>query len=110
LGSSSLMEGERFSNTSDMKEYLEDSGHPGRLRRDRQKLSEKDRMEEFMFLGLRMTAGISEKDFLDTFGREIHTVYGSVIRKYVEGGFLGEEKGRLYLTRKGISVSNPILV
>ena len=66
-------------------------------------------MEEFMFLGLRMTAGISEKDFLDTFGREIHTVYGSVIRKYVEGGFLGEEKGRLYLTRKGISVSNPIL-
>ena len=109
LGSSSLMEGERFSNTSDMKEYLEDSGHPGRLRRDRQKLSEKDRMEEFMFLGLRMTAGISEKDFLDTFGREIHTVYGSVIRKYVEGGFLGEEKGRLYLTRKGISVSNPIL-
>lgn len=109
LGSSSLMEGERFSNTSDMKEYLEDSGHPGRLRRDRQKLSEKDRMEEFMFLGLRMTAGISEKDFLDTFGREIHTVYGSVIRKYVEGGFLGEEKGRVYLTRKGISVSNPIL-
>lgn len=109
LGSSSLMEGERFSNTSDMKEYLEDSGHPGRLRRDRQKLSEKDRMEEFMFLGLRMTAGISEKDFLDTFGREIHTVYGPVIRKYVEGGFLGEEKGRLYLTRKGISVSNPIL-
>ena len=109
LGSSSLMEGERFSNTSDMKEYLEDSGHPGRLRRDRQKLSEKDRMEEFMFLGLRMTAGISEKDFLDTFGREIHAVYGPVIRKYVEGGFLGEEKGRLYLTRKGISVSNPIL-
>lgn len=109
LGSSSLMEGERFSNTSDMKEYLEDSGHPGRLRRDRQKLSEKDRMEEFMFLGLRMTAGISEKGFLDTFGREIHAVYGPVIRKYVEGGFLGEEKGRLYLTRKGISVSNPIL-
>ena len=109
LGSASLMEGERFSNTSVMEEYLADSGRPGKLRRDRQKLSEKDRIEEFMFLGLRMTEGIREKEFQDTFGRRIHTVYGPVIRKYVEGGFLAEEKGRLYLTRKGISVSNPIL-
>lgn len=109
LGSASLMDGERFSNTSYMEEYLADSGHPERLRRDRQKLSVKDRMEEFMFLGLRMTAGISEKDFRDIFGEEIHTIYGPVIRKYTESGFLMEEQGRLYLTRKGISVSNPIL-
>ena len=36
-------------------------------------------MEEFMFLGLRMVRGISEKNFYEDFGEKIMDVYGSVI-------------------------------
>ena len=39
-------------------------------------------MEEFMFLGLRMTQGISTAEFEEKFGKEIHAVYGGVLKKY----------------------------
>ena len=39
-------------------------------------------MEEFMFLGLRMTLGISTAEFEEQFGEEIHAVYGGVMKKY----------------------------
>lgn len=109
LGSASLMGGRRFSNTRNMEEYLRDSSSPEKLRRDEELLDRQAQMEEFMFLGLRMTEGISEAEFSETFGCGIRQVYGEVISRYVSGGFLREENGRLMLTRAGISVSNPIL-
>lgn len=39
-------------------------------------LTEKNKMEEFMFLGLRMTKGVSETEFMSRFHRSIHEVYG----------------------------------
>lgn len=66
-------------------------------------------MEEFMFLGLRMTQGISTAEFEEKFGKEIHAVYGGVLKKYEAMHLLQEHGGRLALTRDGISVSNVIL-
>lgn len=66
-------------------------------------------MEEFMFLGLRMTQGISTAEFEEKFGKEIHAVYGGVLKKYEAMHLLQEHSGRLALTRDGISVSNVIL-
>lgn len=60
LGASSLYGENRFSNTRDMQEYLGFSGNTERIRKDVLKLSLKDQIEEFMYLGLRMTEGISE--------------------------------------------------
>ena len=55
LGAASLIGNVRFTNTTDMQEYLEKSGVPEWIRKDREALTEKDEMAEFMFLGLRMT-------------------------------------------------------
>ena len=63
LGAASLIGNERFTNTRDMQEYLENSGGPERIRKDREVLTEKDEMAEFMFLGLRMTEGVSKAEF-----------------------------------------------
>ena len=71
--------------------------------------SRQDAMEEFMFLGLRMTQGISTAEFEEKFGEEIHAVYGGVLKKYEAMHLLQEHSGRLVLTRDGISVSNVIL-
>ncbi|HBR78480.1 MAG TPA: coproporphyrinogen III oxidase, partial [Lachnospiraceae bacterium] len=43
------------------------------------------------------------------FGKEIHAVYGGVLKKYEAMHLLQEHSGRLALTRDGISVSNVIL-
>ena len=71
LGAASLVGRERFTNTSDMSEYLENSGNLEKIRTDRETLTREDEMGEFMFLGLRMTKGVSKKDFQEYF-RNFH--------------------------------------
>ncbi len=41
---------ERFSNTSDMQEYLKNSSAPEKIRKNRELLTREDEMAEFMFL------------------------------------------------------------
>lgn len=69
----------------------------------------KDEMEEFMFLGLRLIRGISKKEFKERFGVAIESVYGRVIEKYKESELLIEKEDRLFLSDKGIDVSNVIM-
>ncbi len=108
LGSASLVNEVRFSNTSNMKLYLEESGDFSRIRVDMQKLSVSEQMEEFMFLGLRMLEGVSKLEFCNKFGKTLDNVYGDVIKRYVDLGFLVWRENNLHLTRAGISVSNQI--
>lgn len=109
LGASSLYEGRRFSNTRDMQEYLGFSGDSERIRKDITELSLNDQIEEFMYLGFRMTEGISEIDFEQKFGQKLENIYGSVLKKYKETGFLEKVGTNWRFTRKGIHVSNHIL-
>lgn len=66
-------------------------------------------MEEYMFLGLRMIQGVSADSFERYFGHSIYDVYGPVIEKYKESGHLVDDHGLIYLTNKGLDVSNTIL-
>ena len=74
-----------------------------------QKLSNKDMMEEFMFLGLRMTEGVSEKKFKMDFGRNIDAVYGEVIEKLEKQHLLERKEGRIKLTDRGVDISNYVM-
>ena len=47
-------------------------------------------MEEFMFLGLRLTRGISRREFQKYFNVPIGHVYGEVLKKMEERKFLAE--------------------
>lgn len=109
LGASSFVGEKRFRNTEKMEEYLQYSGCPGRIRRDIVRLTLKEREEEFMYLGLRMTEGIREEEFKRQFGTDLKTVYGEVLEKYRHMGFLEKNGDFWRLTRKGIHVSNWIL-
>ena len=59
LGSSSYMDGVRFHNTTDFNTYV----NQGAYVEDREELSVQAKMEEFMFLGLRVIAGVSGTEF-----------------------------------------------
>ena len=109
LGASSLYGKERFANTADMKKYLENSRNPEKIREKEPSLTREDEMAEFMFLGLRMTKGISKADFQKYFGCTIESVYGEVLEKYESMGLLLEQDGRIFLSREGIHVSNSIM-
>lgn len=109
LGASSLYGGMRFSNTHQMREYLKESRNPDQIRKDVTVLSRNEQIEEFMFLGLRMTEGISEKKFEENFDVRLMDIYGDILQKYEETGFMEHIETKWRLTRKGIHVSNHIL-
>lgn len=105
LGSSSLVEDERFGNTTDLEDYIKGNYEKQNIT----KLTRQEQMEEFMFLGLRMMEGISREEFKDCFGTEPEGVYGDVLASLYKEGLLHQEAGRIYLTEEGISLSNYVM-
>ena len=125
LGSSSYMDGVRFHNTTNLNTYVNQCAYV----EDREELSVQAKMEEFMFLGLRVMAGVSGTEFEKRFGKTMEDVYGDVLRKHEEEGLLRIERKearkedhkeaaaaepaigktnieKVMLTTKGVDVSN----
>ena len=109
LGAASLLGDRRFSNTADMQEYVRYSSRPEKIRKEVQQLTDEEQMEEFMFLGLRMTRGVSIPEFERLFGCSIWQEYGKVLDKYLKMEMLCQEGHRIFLSREGIHVSNVIM-
>ncbi len=110
LGAASYRGGCRYVNTSDLAQYLRESGTPDRIRQQREVLSRRDQMAEFMFLGLRMNAGVSRREFQREFAEDLSNVYGAQISKMQGLGLLEEQGDTIRLTRRGISLSNRVFV
>ena len=72
-------------------------------------LTEEDQMSEFMFVGLRMMRGVSEAEFRRRFGKEMEEIYGEILKKQQSLGLLARENGSVFLTAKGIDVSNMVM-
>ena len=106
LGAASYIEGIRFSNTRNLKEYL--AGKPGDDR-DRQVLTKKEMEEEFFFLGLRLAAGVSLKEFERRFGLTAEEVYPGLMERMVKEGAAVLERDRFFLTEYGFDVSNYVM-
>jgi oxygen-independent coproporphyrinogen-3 oxidase len=105
VGASSLIDNVRYRNTTEMEEYMNDPvssrGFDEELR-----LGLSDRIEEFMFLGLRMSSGISEDEFIRRFGRTVDECFGNVLEKLIGDGLIDRNRGRIRLTEEGIDYGN----
>ena len=106
LGASSYMDGCRFAVNSDMKQYLEEK--PGMFT-DVEKLTKKDMEEEFFYVGLRMTAGVSLPEFERWFGVSAKDVYPGLMEMFGEEKAAVFQGDRFVLTDYGLDVSNYIM-
>ncbi len=79
-----------------------------RLSGNVQYLSVQEQMEEFMFLGLRLTKGVSKQDFRETFGLPIEEVYGKAIEALRRDGLLLADDF-VRLTPFGTDISNYVM-
>ena len=66
-------------------------------------LTREDAMGEFMFLGLRMSSGVSRVEFERNFGCSMESVYGRTLEKYCSLGLLAEERQRVFPDAQGNS-------
>ena len=114
IGAASLINNTRFNNGSDLQVYLRD---PLNDRMEIQRLSRQEQMEEFMFLGLRLTEGVSALRFQQLFGQSLQEVYGNVIAQNEKEGLLRRyirsssdvQEEMLALTDFGLDVSNYVM-
>lgn len=112
LGASSYIEGTRFEQTDNLTDYL--AGYSAKAdfvpeQKNSQRLSKKERMEEFMFLGLRLCAGVSRTEFAERFEADYEAVYGEITERLLKQGLLQESGEYLSLTELGRDLSNRVL-
>lgn len=106
VGASSCFQNERYHNTDNLKLYMKNLEYGKGIIEDREKQTKESKMEEFMFLGLRMMEGISKQKFREQFNIALESVYGESIKKFIAKGLLRERGDRIALTDRGIDVSN----
>lgn len=131
IGAASLYKENRYNNISDINKYIEvltnnikensinNVGNSSEVEnqvnilnsivKNLQQLTERDRMEEFMFLGLRMMEGVSMEKFERYFGKPYMEVYGKVQKKMEDKRFLINDNGYVKLTEFGIDLSNYVM-
>ena len=111
LGASSLVGGKRFQVTADLNRYLvftKEELAAGAQYEEIHELSRQERMEEFMFLGLRLTGGVRTAEFERRFGVAMEAVYGEVIERLLKEGLLEasvQTDSHICLTEYGLDVS-----
>ncbi|AMN36536.1 radical SAM family heme chaperone HemW [Clostridium perfringens] len=105
----SYINGKRIKNKSSVEEYINSINEKGEAVEEIINNSKNDNMEEFMFMGLRKINGIDENEFKKRFSMNINDVYGEILNKYIDEGLLIRESGRIFLSEKGIEISNIIM-
>lgn len=128
LGASSMVQNVRWKNPEDhtvYESYVEKmktdghdcAGYTARTRaaymagigaQEVQTLTAQEQMEEFMFLGLRLTEGVELDEFALYFGKTAEEVYGKQISSFEKQGLLERRGRRLRLTPRGVDVSNVV--
>lgn len=107
--SSSYIDGSRFSNTTDISDYIEKINNNVSVVIDKYENSIEDEMEEFVFMGLRMISGIDLLRFKKKFGIDINSIYKEVIEKNIKDGLLVINEDKMFLTAKGMELSNSVM-
>ena len=105
----SYINGKRIKNISSVEEYINSINEKGEAVEEIINNSKNDNMEEFMFMGLRKINGIDENEFKKRFSMNINDVYGEILNKYIDEVLLIRDSGRIFLSEKGIEISNIIM-
>ena len=75
---------------------------------DVERLSMRQREGEFVMLGLRLAAGVSDLDFADRFNRSLNHAFRETIERISRMNLIEQADGRLRLTAAGLPVADAI--
>lgn len=106
LGAHSYVNGCRFSNVSDLDKYVSEA--PGH-RSDEYRLTMQDMQEEFFYVGLRLTRGVSVKEFEERFEVTVESVYPGLLEELIRNGVAEMEGDYFRLTDFGLDISNRVM-
>ena len=106
-GASGYVNGVRYKNHGPIRHYLS-AVEEGNARITEEHLSQKEQMEEEMFLGLRKKSGVSMVRFEEKFGRSFDGLYGETVRDLVQQGLMQIEGDRVRMTKRGLFLGDTV--
>ena len=106
-GASGYVNGVRYKNHGPIRHYLK-AVEEGNARIHEEHLSQREQMEEEMFLGLRKKSGVSMKRFEEKFGTSFDNLYGQVVRDLCHQGLLQIEGQQIRMTKKGLFLGDTV--
>ncbi len=107
-GASGYLGNERYKNYGPIQHYLKPL-REGRLPiYETENISEKNQIEEEMFLGLRKIEGVRLEKFKHRFGQNLTTIYEKVIFELMEQGLAEMDETHFRLTKKGLFIGNEV--
>ncbi len=107
-GAHGYLANHRYENVKPLPHYIrkiKDGELPQRLSNE---LTEKEQMEEEVFLGLRKMSGVDKKVFLERYNVQIDEIFAAQIEKLVAEGLLINDAESLRLTQKGVFLGNEV--
>ena len=106
-GASGYVNGVRYKNHGPIRHYLS-AVEEGNARITEEHLSQKEQMEEEMFLGLRKKSGVSTTRFEEKFGRSFEGLYGEIVKDLVQQGLMQIEGDRVRMTKRGLFLGDTV--
>ena len=106
-GASGYVNGVRYKNHGPIRHYLS-AVEEGNARITEEHLSQKEQMEEEMFLGLRKKSGVSMVRFEEKFGRSFDGLYGEIVKNLVQQGLMKIEGDRVCMTKRGLFLGDTV--
>jgi oxygen-independent coproporphyrinogen III oxidase len=108
-GAHATFRAERWRTVSSTVEYIDRVAAGADVRADRRVLGPEERLEEALFMGLRLTDGVDLAAMDREHGIDIWSRYGPDLVPYVEAGLLDYADRRLALTRRGMLLANDVM-
>ena len=109
LGASSYENNIRFKNTDNINKYINIQSDYENAKYDIIELDNNDLYSEFVILGLRLTRGISVKEFEKRYNKDIFDVFEAELKKHIKLGTLIYKNNKIYIPERYMFVSNSIL-
>ena len=109
-GAHGYVERKRHVNAGPVQQYMQLVKQGGLPRIEEFAVSDREAMEEFMIMGLRLMEGISKAEFSKRYGKRIEDVFGEQITDLEKLGLLERMGNRVQLTEKGIPLGNEVFM
>ena len=109
-GAHSTYGGERWRTLNSTAEYVQRIAAGADVQLERRRLAPQERLEEALFMGLRLVDGLDLPLMRERHGVDIWARYGQDLAPFVQAGLLVHEPDRrLALTRAGMLLANEVM-